>query len=173
MTFQYEIGDRVRVVEVQRVGGGHRVVVDGRAHDVEALRIGATGWSLIVRSADGARTRSVDAVVAPRAGNGGLDVYLDGYHIPVHARTAVGRYARGGESSSGAGPQKVAAPMPGKVVRVTVKPGDTVQPRQGLVVIEAMKMENELRAARAGTVRDVFVREGQSVDAGAPLVIVE
>jgi biotin carboxyl carrier protein len=63
--------------------------------------------------------------------------------------------------------------MPGKVVRVLVKAGDTVQTRQSLVVVEAMKMENELRAARTGTVREVFVREGQSVDAGTPLVAIE
>jgi biotin carboxyl carrier protein len=63
--------------------------------------------------------------------------------------------------------------MPGKVVRVLVKVGDEVQPRQGLVVVEAMKMENELRAAAAGRVREVFVSEGQSVEAGTPLVVVE
>ena len=73
----------------------------------------------------------------------------------------------------GAGPQQVTAPMPGKVVRLLVSAGDEVQLRQGLVVVEAMKMENELRAAKAGRVREVFVREGQSVEAGTPLVVVE
>ena len=63
--------------------------------------------------------------------------------------------------------------MPGKVIRVLVKPGDVVKPRQVLVVVEAMKMENELRALRAGTVSAVLVSEGQSVDAGTPLVVVE
>jgi biotin carboxyl carrier protein len=63
--------------------------------------------------------------------------------------------------------------MPGKVVRVLVQAGDEVQPRQGLVVVEAMKMENELRAARAGRVKEVFVTEGQSVEAGTALVVVE
>jgi len=56
---------------------------------------------------------------------------------------------------------------------VLVKPGDEVKARQGLVVVEAMKMENELRAARDGRVRDVAVTEGQSVDAGALLLVVE
>ena len=69
--------------------------------------------------------------------------------------------------------QRVNAPMPGKVVRVLVSRGDAVKARQGLVVVEAMKMENELRAARDGRVREVFVSEGQSVDAGTPLVVVE
>jgi biotin carboxyl carrier protein len=63
--------------------------------------------------------------------------------------------------------------MPGKIVRVLVKAGDVVKPRQGLIVVEAMKMENELRAAREGRVREVFVIEGQSVDAGTALMVVE
>jgi biotin carboxyl carrier protein len=63
--------------------------------------------------------------------------------------------------------------MPGKVVRVLVKSGDLVRARQPLVVVEAMKMENELRAQRDGTVADVQAREGQSVDAGALLVVVQ
>jgi biotin carboxyl carrier protein len=63
--------------------------------------------------------------------------------------------------------------MPGKIVRVLVKPGEAVTPRQVLVVVEAMKMENELRAARAGTVSAVFVSEGQSVEAGTALVTVD
>ena len=73
----------------------------------------------------------------------------------------------------GSGPQHVIAPMPGKIVRLLVAPGDAVEPRQGLVVIEAMKMENELRASRAGRVKAIKVAEGQSVEAGALLVTVE
>ena len=62
--------------------------------------------------------------------------------------------------------------MPGKVVRVLVKPGDQVVARQGVVVVEAMKMENELRASRPGLVLEVLVVEGASVDTGAPLVVI-
>jgi biotin carboxyl carrier protein len=63
--------------------------------------------------------------------------------------------------------------MPGKIVRVLVNPGDQVKPRQALVVVEAMKMENELRATRDGTIREVLVAEGQSVEAGAALMVVD
>jgi len=171
MKFQFDIGDRLRVVEVHRDASGHRITVDGRAHHVEAVRVGPDGWSLLVRDEPGGAARSVDAVIAPRPGNGTVDVHIGGYRIPVHVRNGLGRRSR--DVDSGRGPQRIAAPMPGKVVRMLVKPGDAVQPRQGLVVVEAMKMENELRAARAGQVRDVFVREGQSVEAGTPLVTVE
>jgi biotin carboxyl carrier protein len=62
--------------------------------------------------------------------------------------------------------------MPGRVVRVLVEPGAAVQPRQPILVIEAMKMENELRAAAAGTVKELYAHEGQLVDAGALLAVV-
>ena len=62
--------------------------------------------------------------------------------------------------------------MPGKVVRLLATPGTAVHARQPLIVIEAMKMENELRATRPGVVRQLLVHEGQSVDAGALLLIV-
>ena len=71
-----------------------------------------------------------------------------------------------------AGPIQIVSPMPGRIVRVLVMAGDVVAARQGLLVVEAMKMENELRAAARGTVTELFVREGQSVDAGAPLLVV-
>jgi biotin carboxyl carrier protein len=63
--------------------------------------------------------------------------------------------------------------MPGRIVKVLVKPGDVVAARQGVVVVEAMKMENELRSPKAGTIGEVKVTEGTSVEAGAVLLVVE
>lgn len=173
MKFQLDVADQTRSVEVERQPGGFRVVVDDRSHVVEAVQVGAETWSLIVRDPVSGSARSVDAVVVPQNGNGSFDVYLDGYHIPVAQRTGLGRRSRELAGSQGAGPQRVLAPMPGKVVRVLVKAGDDVKPRQALIVVEAMKMENELRAVRDGRVRAVLVTEGQSVEAGTALVVVE
>ncbi len=173
MKFQFEIGDRERKVEVQRTTDGHRVVVDGREHIVDAIRVRDNTWSLLVRDAATGALRSVEAVVVPQNGNGTVDVFIDGHRIQVAQRIGMGRRMRSAGGAHGGGTQRVVAPMPGKVVRVLVQPGDEVQARQGLVVVEAMKMENELRAAGAGRVRDVFVQEGQSVEAGTALVVVE
>jgi biotin carboxyl carrier protein len=63
--------------------------------------------------------------------------------------------------------------MPGRIVKVLVAPGDVVAARQGVVIVEAMKMENELRAPRSGTVADVRVTEGMSVEANSVLVVLE
>ncbi|MBI4264600.1 MAG: biotin/lipoyl-binding protein [Acidobacteria bacterium] len=80
----------------------------------------------------------------------------------------------GGEGLGGAqGEQRVLAPMPGKVVRVLVAPGDEVKVRQGLVVVEAMKMESEIGSPKAGRVKEIAVKEGMSVEAGRVLAVVE
>jgi biotin carboxyl carrier protein len=91
--------------------------------------------------------------------------------VTLNGRRRWGRKDDGG--GAGSGPQRLVAPMPGKVVRVLVKAGDTVAARQPVVVVEAMKMENELRASREGTVAEVQAREGMSVDAGALLLVIQ
>jgi biotin carboxyl carrier protein len=70
------------------------------------------------------------------------------------------------------GPARVKAPMPGKIVRVLVAPGQEVAAGQSLVVMEAMKMENEMRSPQAGRVLELPTREGQAVEAGALLAVV-
>ena len=178
MTFEIAIGDRVRTVSVVRKGALLHVAIDGRTHLVDARRVGESALSLLVQSdGDAAPVRSVDAALAARNGNGDadLDVHVAGRTITVQVRQggSFGRQKKGGASATGSGPQRITAPMPGKVVRLLVKAGDQVTAKQGLVVVEAMKMENELRAARDGRVRELSVAEGQSVDAGAVLLIVE
>ena len=176
MIFEVAVGDRVRTVGIVRKGGVLHVELDGRLHVVDARRVSDSVVSMLVQPEGGrAPTRSVDAAFAAQAAAGDFDVHLDGKTIPVQIRPAgsFGRQKKEGAGPAGSGPQRVLAPMPGKVVRVLVKAGDQVTARQGLVVVEAMKMENELRAARDGRVRDVSVAEGQSVDAGAVLLIVD
>jgi biotin carboxyl carrier protein len=174
MKFELEVGDRLRTVEIQRRADGYHVSVDGRLRVVDARHIGPAAWSLIVRDSDGRTSRSVEATVLPQQGASGFDVHINGFQIPVQLKGGLGHRSREGVAAgSASGPQRVTAPMPGKVVRVLVNAGDLVKTRQGLVVVEAMKMENELRAARDGRVREVFVVEGQSVEAGASLVVVD
>jgi biotin carboxyl carrier protein len=175
MIFEVAIGDRVRTVGIVRKGALLHVDLEGRVHVVDARRVSDSIVSMLVQL-EGADvpSRSIDASFASQPVAGDFDVHLDGRTIPLQIRPAgsFGRQKKEG-GATGSGPQRVTSPMPGKVVRVLVKPGDEVKARQGLVVVEAMKMENELRAARDGRVRDVSVAEGQSVDAGTLLVIVE
>lgn len=172
MTFEIDVNGRVRTVSVEPVGaasatgGRFRVRIDGVPHEVDS-RPTDLGLS-IVRAHSG---RSLDVAITEQPG-GELWVQLPNVTVPavVDAR----RYRRGGSGTvAAAGELRVVAPMPGRVVRVLVKPGDDVEARQGLVVVEAMKMENEIRSLKAGRVKEVAVTPGQSVESGRLLVIVE
>ena len=82
------------------------------------------------------------------------------------------RWSRASGGRHGEGVETVAAPMPGKVVRVLVAPGDPVEAGQGLLVVEAMKMQNEMKATRAGKVLSVTAKEGATVAAGEVLATI-
>ena len=118
----------------------------------------------------------VHRVVARRgATRGRHTLWLDGFRYEVEAldeRTRAIR-ALSGAGKEATGPAPLIAPMPGMIVRISVAVGDTVQAGQGLIVMEAMKMENELRAATAGTVKAILAREGTAVEKGALLLELE
>ena len=117
----------------------------------------------------------VHRVVVRREARGRYVLWLDGHRYDVEAldeRTHAIR-ALSGASATAAGPAPLKAPMPGLVVRVNVAPGDEVAAGQALVVIEAMKMENELRAAAPGRVKAVRATVGEAVEKGALLVEME
>jgi biotin carboxyl carrier protein len=171
MTFEIEVNGRVRSVSIERAGDERfRVSVDGDATLVEARRNGGFGVSLLFPDATYETAR---VSIAPGPAPGGLLAYLSGRTaaVSVNAR----RTGRGAADAGGAahGEQKIAAPMPGRVVRVLVAQGDTVDARQPVVVVEAMKMENELRSPKAGRVKDVAVAAGASVEAGRVLVVID
>ena len=168
MQYEVEIGGRRLQVVVTRSGDGFAVSVDGRVRQVDAARIDAHTLSLVVD-----RVWSNEVSIASNPDTGQLDVHVGDTPVAVtlNGRRRWGRKEKGG--GAGSGPQRLVAPMPGKVVRVLVKAGDTVAAKQPVVVVEAMKMENELRAGREGTVAEIHVREGMSVDAGALLLVIQ
>jgi biotin carboxyl carrier protein len=171
MTFAVQINGRSRAVSIERAPQGRfRVTVDGRAQEVDAVRIGTWGLSLLL---DGAHAVSRDVQVAPVGAAGELLIRLDGRTIPAVVNGNRTGHAAAEPGSQAHGEQSVVAPMPGRVVRVLVAPGDSVTARQGVIVIEAMKMENELRAPKPGRVKDVAVEAGASVEAGRVLVVIE
>ena len=171
MTFDIEIAGRSRSVAIEPAGGTRfRVTVDGHSTLVDAVRIGNFALSLIV---DGDTGSSREAQVVPAGPGGDILVWLDGQ---IAAASVDGRRARRGRGDAGRGSQgaqSIVAPMPGRVVRILVGPGDEVTARQPVVVVEAMKMENELRLPKAGRVKDVSVAVGASVEAGRVLIVVE
>ena len=174
MHFEIDVNGRSRTVTVERTGTRYRIEADGRVDVVDVARVDASTFSMIVL---GDREISHEVSVVEGREPGDIEVYLRAG--VVHARIAgtPGQRSRrssgAGAGAGGVGPQRILAPMPGKIVRVLVAPGELVTARQGLVVVEAMKMENEVRAPRGGRVKEVHVEQGALVEAGRLLVVVE
>ncbi len=162
------------------------VVVDGKTHQVELAR-GDKTWLCKI---DG-QEMEVDAVLTAREQ---LSVLVEGkaYEIKrerslqgeLHMVIGSARYAvevqdprslrtRRAVAGSEAGPQKVKAPMPGKIVRILVNEQDEVKAGQSLIVMEAMKMQNEMKSPKDGRVQKILTAEGSTVNAGDTLAIVE
>jgi acetyl/propionyl-CoA carboxylase alpha subunit len=114
-------------------------------------------------------------VTEKRQGRGRYTLWVDGYRFETEALDERTRSIRDLSAASAVptGPAPIIAPMPGLIVRVNVSVGDRVEAGQGIVVMEAMKMENELRATAAGTVKSIEVAAGTAVEKGALLVGLE
>ena len=173
MIFEVELNGKTRTVALERdpaAEGRFRVALDGALVIVDARRAGTYGLSMLFP--DESHESGV-VHFAPGPSPGELLGVVGGRTLAV---TVNGRRSRRGDTDArGAehGEQRIAAPMPGRVVRVLVAPGDTVQVRQPVIVVEAMKMENELRSPKAGRVKDVAVAAGTAVEAGRVLVVIE
>jgi len=167
MAFIARLGEKTCTVEIEEIGKSiYRVAVDGSEFVVDGKKTGLTNYSLIVDN----RSFEVD-----------VDIMEDEYRVLVdgrsyHINLLDERRMRVGGLQSGIqlqGRQNVSVPMPGKVIAVLVSEGDKVERGQGLVIVEAMKMENEVRCPIDGEVKEVRVKTGDALEAGAVLAVVE
>jgi len=162
-----EKGGERRLVALRETGEGiYEITLDGRTVHVDAVRSGPTVYSVIE---DG---QQFEAMVDEKGAHG-FDVLVAGriFHLEsIDERT---KLLAQSAAPLATGPQTVTAEMPGKVVKVAVPAGELVREGQGVVVVEAMKMENEIPSPIAGLVREIAVSEGQTVEAGTPLFTVE
>jgi biotin carboxyl carrier protein len=162
MLYHVTIGTRVITVALE----GDRVIVDGVDAGVADMA-DVPGTNVRHLLLDGS-----SVTLAARHDDGAWNLHVDGWPVRaevVDERTRAIR-AMTGKSSAATGPKPVRAPMPGLIVRTEVGPGDRVRAGQGVVVMEAMKMENELKAEADGVVARVLVEPGQAVEKGAVLV---
>ena len=164
-------------------------IVEGEEREVEIVEVAPDTYQITM----GERRLEVDvqpisetqlsALVGNTAYNiefendveGGLNMLVRGHvlHTEVVDLRKMRLRKAQGQSGVASGPLEIRSPMPGKIVAVLVKEGDAVKQGQGVVVVEAMKMENELRAPREGVVKKLSAQEGSAVDGGAVLAIIE
>jgi biotin carboxyl carrier protein len=167
VTFIATLGERNYTVEIDEIGKSvYRVSVDGNEFLVDGKKTGHTNFSLIVDN------RSFEIEVDHKGDE--YRVLVDGRNYRVNL-VDERRVRNSGALVGGGfqGRQAVSVPMPGKVIAILVAEGDTVEKGQGLVIVEAMKMENEVRSPIAGEVKEIKVKQGDTVEGGATLLIVE
>ncbi|MBI5419332.1 MAG: acetyl-CoA carboxylase biotin carboxyl carrier protein subunit [Deltaproteobacteria bacterium] len=166
MNYIGTIGEKEVKVTVLEVGiARYKVTIEGKDHLVDAHQVQDSVWSILYGST------SFEADVQKRDDE--YEVLIAGdchkFSLMNEQRKALMRSAGKGA----AGKAMVASPMPGKVVKLLVEVGEEVKTDQGVIVVEAMKMENELKSAVTGKVKEIFVKEGEVVESGAKLLLVE
>ena len=166
MRYTAILGGEERLIEITPRENGYHVVIDKKVLEVDAVHLQGFALSLI------AGTRSYRCDIEPGK-DGRLSVLVGENVFPMELLDERRlRLRQAGGKFSLEGPQRIDAPMPGKVVRVLVKAGDEVGEGQGLIVVEAMKMENELKSPKAGKVTELHAVEGATVESGAKLAVV-
>lgn len=166
MKLEIRIGNQRRVVELERNRERWHITLDDQSIAHDAVELAPGVFSILL---DG---RSYEVRVAP-SGDGQLTLQTENQEFAAEVfdpRSWRGSRHRAIEAE---GRQLIAAPMPGKVIRVLIQPGQTVEVAQGLLVVEAMKMQNEIRSPKCGTVQKLLVKEGQPVNAGEVLVWID
>jgi biotin carboxyl carrier protein len=170
--YSVELSGQEREITVEKLDGNRvRVVHAGRTRVYEAIKVAggnrASTWSLLPEGGGAAAQVDVDGS-APD-----VTVTLANVSVPLKLQSARAKVAGRAAPPPKSGPAQVQSPMPGKVVKLLVAPGDEVKAGQGVVVVEAMKMENELKAPRDGKVKAIAVKEGQAVEAGQTLATLD
>lgn len=169
MKYVVHIMDEDVELDIEHGPSGTTVTLGERTLTADLVRVGDSPvYSLLL----GGRSYEF---AAHRRNARGYEIVLDGepYAAGVMDERAMLIAAASGPASDAGGGETVAAPMPGIVVGIAVEPGAPVEPGQGVVTLEAMKMENELRSESGGTVKEVRVTVGQGVSQGETLVVIE
>lgn len=165
MIYEVTIGEKTRTVELVRLEQNWLCKIDGRSFSLDVAFVQPNVLSVLV---DG-KSHEVKQEIAA----GETSIIVDHQRFGVAVRDPRSLRSRRRADAGGLGPKKVSAPMPGKVVRVLVNIGDHVNAGQGVVIIEAMKMQNELKSPKKGVVKKIHAREGVLVEAGQALAEIE
>jgi biotin carboxyl carrier protein len=162
-----EKGGETRTVGLVEIGDNeYKITLDGRTVHVDAAQSGRTIYSIIE---DGRQFE----VIIDEQGTHGFDVLVGGQLLHLQAHDERSKLLAATTKVVATGPQRVEAEMSGKVVKINVAVGSAVREGQGVVILEAMKMENEIPAPIDGVLREIAVNEGQTVESGQLLFVVE
>jgi len=161
-------GRTAKIKDLKREGNILTVAVDNKIFEVDLVKVGRRDYSVLYKG----KSYNIEVVEGREPKHYMVNTFYFGYDIEVidaetrymQSRDQSGQHTTGSE---------VRSPMPGKVVKVLVKPGDTVEAGQTVIIVSAMKMESEFKAPKAGMVAEVPVKEGDTVDGNQVMVVLE
>ena len=164
MNFRMKIGGRTRTVKINSTAARAEFSLDGQGVAADAVEVEPNVFSVLLVG------EAFEVRVEPNARGARIQIGGREYLAELDDPRQWQRGAGGAVDTEGR--QSIMAPMPGKVVRVLVEPGSTVAAGQGLLVVEAMKMQNEIKSPKDGKVERINVSEGQAVNAGEVLAVI-
>jgi len=165
MRYDVGLGGRVYRLELLRKEDGWECRLDGREVQVQVAQISADTLSIL----KGGKSFEIKH----ERTEAGVSIFIRGTRYEVSLEDPRSWRGRRSSAHGDTGPQRLMASMPGKVVRVLAREGDAVVAGQGIAVVEAMKMQNEICSSRAGVLKKLLAHEGMKVNAGEVLAIVE
>ncbi len=164
MILEIELAGKKRRLELAQRGDRAQWSIDGRVLEADAVEVESGIYSILI---DG---KSFEVRVEPFGEK--LAVFVGPRQFEASVRDPREWNRNRANAAESEGRQKVTAPMPGKIIRILVSVGESVKAGQGLVVVEAMKMQNEIRSPKSGAVERLSVIEGQTVNAGEAIAVI-
>jgi biotin carboxyl carrier protein len=161
-------GRTAQVTELKRDGNIVTIQVDDEVYEIDALKVGDGIYSMIYKG----RSYNIEMIESSSPRHFTVNSFHNSYEVEVIDAQTRYRQSRSKGDSADSG-NTVISPMPGKVVKIPVKVGDTVEAGQTLIIVSAMKMESEFKAKAAGVVKSIHSAEGDTIDANKVLVVVE
>ncbi|MCU4176131.1 biotin/lipoyl-containing protein [Carboxylicivirga sp. N1Y90] len=168
MSLELKIDTRVAKINViEKNGSKYKVEIDNRIYDLDIEKVEIDAYSIIM---DG-KSINMEMIEGDTPNEYKVNTINNYYEIEVI--DAAARYRSKSKSKLDAGGNIISTPMPGKIVKIPVNEGDTVEKGQTVIVVSAMKMESEYKSAADGIVKKVMVNEGDAVEGHQPLIEIE
>jgi biotin carboxyl carrier protein len=159
-------GKQSRTIDLERDADGWRITLDGQPIAADAVQIAPNVFSILIAGQS-------HEIRAAQTAAGKLMLQIGSQEFSAEVLDPRAWRGRRHGAIEAEGRQEIVAPMPGKIIRLLVDAGAKVEAGQGLIVVEAMKMQNEIRSPKSGTVERIFAKEGQPVNAGEVLAWID
>ncbi|OGW16570.1 MAG: hypothetical protein A3G93_13950 [Nitrospinae bacterium RIFCSPLOWO2_12_FULL_45_22] len=165
MAYEVKIDDQIYRVEVEEDAGAYQIKVGDRVYWVDVAQPQPYFYSLIING------HSYEVDISPQ--NDQRDILVEGkaFHTEVYDETRKPLLSKK-KLEFLEGEQKIVSSMPGKVISILAQPGHQVKKGTGVIVIQAMKMENEIKAPKDGEIKEIRVTEGKTIEAGEVLLVI-